>query len=230
MARIGFWVAIGQALHNRPFCILLASYTVVALGSNLPPVLLDYFAAYVLGRPDLAPYVLGGYFLAGMIAMPLWVWIAGRLGKKAAWLGAMLITVLPLAPVYAMGPGDVTAYLVASLTSGLGGVAVIALPASLQADVIDYDELQSGQRREGLFISLWSVAEKFAYAVGVGVALPAQPPPPRRDPGRARAPRQRRVRRRSPGAGTRPQGCARPRGLKNEHRLPFCIEQRRASR
>lgn len=170
--RSRFWGAIGQALHNRPFCILLASYTVVALGSNLPPVLLDYFAAYVLGRPDLAPYVLGGYFLAGMIAMPLWVWIASRLGKKAAWLGAMLVTVLPLAPVYAMGPGDVTAYLVASLASGLGGVAVIALPASLQADVIDYDELQSGQRREGLFISLWSVAEKFAYAVGVGVSLP----------------------------------------------------------
>lgn len=171
-ARIGIWEAVGQALHNRPFYILLAAYTIVALGSNLPPVLLEYFATYVLRRPELVPYVLGGYFLAGMLAMPLWVWLSRKIGKKATWVSAMLATILPFAPVYLLEPEQITLFLALTFCAGTGGVAMIALPASIQADVIDYDELRTGQRREGLFISLWSIAEKSAYALGVGLALP----------------------------------------------------------
>jgi GPH family glycoside/pentoside/hexuronide:cation symporter len=171
-ARIGIWEAVKQALQNRPFYILLAAYTIVALGSNLPPVLLEYFATYVLGRPELVPYVLGGYFLAGMLAMPLWVKLSRRWSKKAAWVCAMLATIVPFAPVYLLDPEQITLFMVATCCAGTGGVAMIALPASIQADVIDYDELRTGQRREGLFISLWSIAEKSAYALGVGLALP----------------------------------------------------------
>ena len=38
-------------------------------------------------------------------------------------------------------------------------------------DVIDYDELLTGQRREGQYIGLWSIAKKFAAAIGVGAGL-----------------------------------------------------------
>ena len=41
----------------------------------------------------------------------------------------------------------------------------------MQADVIDYDELLTGRRREGLYVGLWSIAKKLAAAVGVGAAL-----------------------------------------------------------
>ncbi|NNL76182.1 MAG: MFS transporter, partial [Desulfobacterales bacterium] len=40
-----------------------------------------------------------------------------------------------------------------------------------QADVIDYDELLTGERREGQYIGLWSIAKKFAAAVGIGAGL-----------------------------------------------------------
>ena len=45
------------------------------------------------------------------------------------------------------------------------------LPSAIQADVIDYDELLCGQRREGQYIGLWSIAKKFAAAIGVGAGL-----------------------------------------------------------
>jgi GPH family glycoside/pentoside/hexuronide:cation symporter len=41
----------------------------------------------------------------------------------------------------------------------------------MHADVIDYDELLSGKRREGHYIGLWSITKKLAAALGVGVAL-----------------------------------------------------------
>jgi len=41
----------------------------------------------------------------------------------------------------------------------------------MQADVIDYDELITGERREGQYIGLWSITKKLAAALGVGIAL-----------------------------------------------------------
>jgi GPH family glycoside/pentoside/hexuronide:cation symporter len=41
----------------------------------------------------------------------------------------------------------------------------------MQADVIDYDELLSGERREGHYIGIWSITRKLAAAFGVGVAF-----------------------------------------------------------
>ena len=48
------------------------------------------------------------------------------------------------------------------------------LPVSIAADVIDYDELRSGQRREGAFFGLWTLTIKLVAALAialVGVAL-----------------------------------------------------------
>lgn len=55
--------------------------------------------------------------------------------------------------------------------SGIGFGATLAIPSAIQADVIDYDELITGERREGLYIGLWSIAKKLAAVVGVGAGL-----------------------------------------------------------
>jgi GPH family glycoside/pentoside/hexuronide:cation symporter len=38
-------------------------------------------------------------------------------------------------------------------------------------DVIDYDELLTGERGEGQYIELWSISKKMAAAVGIGAGL-----------------------------------------------------------
>jgi GPH family glycoside/pentoside/hexuronide:cation symporter len=55
--------------------------------------------------------------------------------------------------------------------SGIGFGAALAIPSAIQADVIDYDELLTGQRREGQYIGWWSIAKKLAAAVGIGAGL-----------------------------------------------------------
>ena len=56
--------------------------------------------------------------------------------------------------------------------SGLALGADLALPPSIQADVVDLDWLQSGQRRTGLFFALWSMTTKLSLALAVGIAFP----------------------------------------------------------
>jgi GPH family glycoside/pentoside/hexuronide:cation symporter len=73
--------------------------------------------------------------------------------------------------VFFLGPGDTLIYGVLVILSGVGFGATLALPSAIQADVIDYDELKTGRRREGQYIGLWSIAKKLAAAIGVGVGL-----------------------------------------------------------
>ncbi|MGB0317573.1 MAG: MFS transporter, partial [Pseudomonadales bacterium] len=162
---------LGARLKNRPFRILLASYTIAAIGSNLPATLIPYYVDYVIGDPNVEQYLLL-YFLTGVVLLPFWVRLAKRVGKKPAWLAAAALNSLTFAGVFFLGPGDSEAYAILVIASGLGFGATLALPSAMQADVIDYEELRSGERKEGEIIGLWAVSKKLAAAFGVFLAFP----------------------------------------------------------
>ena len=159
-----------QIGRNRPFLILLIAYTVSAIGNNLPATLILYYVEYVL-QSKMADAFLLLYFLTGILFLPGWILIARRTGKKAAWLASMAVNTGAFIGVFFLGPGDAAIYGVLVVLSGIGFGATLAIPSSIQADVIDYDELLTGERREGQYIGLWSIAKKFAAAVGIGVGL-----------------------------------------------------------
>src|SRR5699024_9556539 len=46
-----------------------------------------------------------------------------------------------------------------------------AIPASMQADVIDEDTAAGGYGRAGLYFGLWSMATKLALALAIGIAF-----------------------------------------------------------
>jgi GPH family glycoside/pentoside/hexuronide:cation symporter len=106
------------------------------------------------------------------VLLPFWVRLAKRVGKKPAWLAAAALNSLTFAGVFFLGPGDSQAYAILVIASGLGFGATLALPSAMQADVIDYEELRSGERKEGEIIGLWAVSKKLAAAFGVFLAFP----------------------------------------------------------
>ena len=166
------WGGLRETLRNRPFVILLVSYTISAIGNNLPATLILFYVQYVL-KSDLADLFLVLYFVTGILFLPCWIWLSRRTGKKRAWLASMVINTGAFIGVFFLGPGDAAIYGVLVILSGIGFGATLAIPSAIQADVIDYDELLTGERREGQYIGLWSVSKKLAAALGVGIGLAA---------------------------------------------------------
>lgn len=163
-------VDFSGVLKNRPFIILLAAYTISAFGNNLPATLILYYVEYVL-QSSLAEVFLFVYFLTGILFLPLWIQLSKRIGKRNAWLFSMGLNTGAFAGVFFLGAGDVWLYGVLIFFSGIGFGASLALPSAIQADVIDFDEMLTGERREGQYVGLWSIAKKLAAALGVGVGL-----------------------------------------------------------
>jgi GPH family glycoside/pentoside/hexuronide:cation symporter len=166
----GLWHNLRQVTRNRPFVILLIAYTVSAIGNNLPATLILFYVEYVL-KSELADLFLMLYFVTGIIFLPGWIFIARRTGKKAAWLASMVVNTGAFIGVFFLGPGDEVIYGILVFLSGIGFGATLAIPSAIQADVIDYDELLTGERREGQYIGLWSISKKFAAAIGIGIGL-----------------------------------------------------------
>ncbi len=166
----GIFRGLRLVFRNRPFVILIGAYTISAVGNNLPATLILFYVQYVLESP-LADFFLLLYFATGIVFLPGWVFLARRIGKKRAWLLSIAVNTGAFTGVFFLGPGQTTAYGVLVFLSGIGLGATLALPSSIQADVIDYDELLTGERREGRYIGLWSIAKKLAAAIGVGVGL-----------------------------------------------------------
>jgi GPH family glycoside/pentoside/hexuronide:cation symporter len=168
--RSGLWRGLGQVIRNRPFIVLLTAYTVSAIGNNLPATLILFYVQYVL-QSQLADLFLLLYFVTGILFLPLWIVLSRRTGKKAAWISSMLINTGAFIGVFFLGPGDAVIYGILVFLSGIGFGATLAIPSAIQADVIDYDELLTGERREGQYIGLWSISKKLAAAIGIGAGL-----------------------------------------------------------
>lgn len=167
------WGVSRDAWANAPFRALLLAYGVGALGAAMPATLILFYVQHVLQAAHLAEAFLAIYFLSGFLFLPAWTRVARRVGTRRAWLAAMVVNAGAFVFAYGLGPGDTAAYAAVCLVSGIGFGAGLVLPNSLVADVVDYDELRSGQRREGLYFGLWSIVTKLSAAVGAAAALPA---------------------------------------------------------
>jgi len=167
----GLLKGISESLRNRPFRILLVSYFISGFGASLPATLIFFFVEHVLGSSRGGLFLLL-YFVVGFACSPLWPKLAARWGKKQAWIASMLVNTVAFSGVLALGKGDELWYGILVGISGIGLSGTMALPVSMQADVIDLDEVQSGQRREGQFVGLWSVAKKLSEALGAGLSFP----------------------------------------------------------
>ncbi len=165
-ARVSFGDGLKAIAGNAPFRRLIVAYLINALANGLPATLFLLFVAHVIGAPDAYGPLLLAYFLAGLIAIPFWLWLALRIGKHRAWVIAMVLACAAFAfTPFVVGEGDIVAFLIISIVSGIGVGADLVLPTAIQADVVDADTRASGEQRTGLFFALWGIATKLAFAL-----------------------------------------------------------------
>ncbi len=165
---------VRRALRNRPFRILLASYIVGSITGAIPATLLPFFNAYVIEPKSPALWLsieLLGYFGIGFLCLPLWVAASKRFGKLNAWLASFVLGISGGAAMFFIGKGDTGLLFLLISWAGIAFGAGLFLGPSMQADVIDYDELYTGRRSEGQYTAFWSILPKFVAIPSAAVPI-----------------------------------------------------------
>jgi len=152
---------------------------VASIPGAIPGLMMPYFSRYVLNPPPLPAgdaqswlsVFLAAYFLSGLLCLPLWLALAKRIGKLKTWLTRFIMGVTGGLALFLLGPGDNIACLIVIAWAGSSFGAGLFLPPAIQADVIDYDELHSGKRREAQYLSLWGLVPKFIVIPSASLPL-----------------------------------------------------------
>jgi len=158
---------------NVPFRKLIGAYFINGIAYGLPATLFLLYVEHVLRAQAWAWPLLGLYFACAVAAVPGWLWLSRRIGKHRAWMAAMAMAAAGFWPAALLDAGQVGWFVLVCVLTGVPLGGELALPPSMQADVVDHDTLRSGRKRAGLFFAAWGVATKVPLALAVGIAFPA---------------------------------------------------------
>ncbi len=102
-----------------------------------------------------------------LILMPFWSFMGQKFGKKAIYCMGIPGTIIAQAGFFFLQPGQTVLMYILAVMAGIGiSVAYIA-PWAMLPDVVDLDELNTGQRREGIFYGFVVQLQKFGIAAAL---------------------------------------------------------------
>ncbi len=160
------------ALRRRSFVQLMGLYLTGRVAMDLVGAMLILYFTYWLGRGAEFELAMSVFLLTTILVLPAWLRLSLHRDKAAVFrMGCLIWMVVQGALVFAMpDTSDVLLY-GAVCAAGIGYGVVDLMPWAMLGEVIDEDELETGERREGLYNGLFMFLRKLAGALVVLVVL-----------------------------------------------------------
>ncbi len=171
---------------NAPWWILLGVSISVLLFCSIRGGAAAYYFADYIGGDSLLGRLFGSNIIlscalflaigeiANMVGVILAVPLAKLIGKKMAYISAILVAGVLSVPFYFLSDGSTSGYwimLILQIIISIGAGVTLPLVWSMFADVADYSEHKNGRSSVGLIFSSSSMAQKFGGAFGTSLVL-----------------------------------------------------------
>lgn len=170
VSKINLFMALQLTLRNSQFLIFSLAFILFSLGLNLLTALMPFYVKVILGMPEGMVALFSGLVLLSMLAsLPFYNLLSKVKGKKWVYSRSMLILagLFPLLFFVGMVPiGNAFIQLIVLVI--LIGVAMsgqFVFPNAILADVIDYDAIKTGLRREAMYYGMQNTLQKFSFAL-----------------------------------------------------------------
>lgn len=151
---------------NRDFRVVFSTFCLMTVAAALGQAVQIIVVKYSFQMLDFFPTIALTFGLSFAASFPLWLRLSQAIGKRRAMLiGLAFSCVVPFGWMVVQ-PGDRLAMIVFMISAGIT-TGSITLAMSSAADIIDLDELQTGERREGAYFGIWTLGLKTASAIGI---------------------------------------------------------------
>lgn len=178
------------AFQNRPYLFVIGIYLFSWLAVQFTSSILVPYVTFWLGSVpqfpttvfgltftqagDIVPIMLLAVQGSAFLCLFMWNAVCRRIGKKAVYMVGMVFWIGVQAVLFFVQPEQIGLAITLAVLAGVGVATAYIVPWSMMPDVIEYDELETGQRREGIFYGLMVLLQKFGLAAGqflIGVVL-----------------------------------------------------------
>lgn len=153
-----------MALKSPVFRKALIPWTCHTTGITIIQSSLIYFYKYIHG--DEGKFQLALVFLLGssLLFIVVWVKVSEKIGKKLSYNIGMGIFAGAVLLFFLIGAENLTLSFVCMAIAGIGLAAQYVMPYSIIPDIVDYDHVKTGERKEGVFYGIWMFASKLGQA------------------------------------------------------------------
>jgi GPH family glycoside/pentoside/hexuronide:cation symporter len=184
MESIPFRATLRAAWQNIPFRYAVGIHMLNWSAVDMVAVTFPYFLLYWVAQGDLLASIrilgvelayesafFGVLMSVCILFIPFWLWMARRRNKREAYMIGMIFWVIVQLLIFTIQPGDTTYLLTLAALAGIAVSAAYTLPDSLFADVIEWDELRTRRRQEGIFYGIRTLIRKLTGALILFVTL-----------------------------------------------------------
>jgi len=183
-AEPSFFQVARTAWRNKPFRFATALYMFNWITFDLVALMLPFYLTYWMaggnlvasvplfgGTIALESVVLGLLLITAVIAVPFWTWLSIRLDKRSAYIIGMGFWVVVQLLIFSLQPGQIGRIIFFAFLAGLSVSTAHVLPDAIFPDVIEWDELKTGQRHEGIYYGVKNFVRKLTGALATFLAL-----------------------------------------------------------
>jgi glycoside/pentoside/hexuronide:cation symporter, GPH family len=174
---IPFADTLWRTLRCKPFRHVLLMALAYGIGTAMVAALGYYATVYYVCQGDVAQgakwnTAMGLAGMAfGFAGIPFFTWIARKQGKRAGLAAVLVLAICAfIGDWWLYDPARPYLQLFACGFVAFTGAGFWTLYGATIGDVVDYDESQTGQRREGSFSACQSWITKVGIALGVGAS------------------------------------------------------------
>jgi sugar (glycoside-pentoside-hexuronide) transporter len=170
--QLGFLEGLKLVARHRTFTKLMGFYLSGRIAMDLIATLMILYFTFWLGRSEDFEITMFLFLTSVVASLMLWLRLARHFDKGTIfifgcvwWMASQLIFLLatPDWPRWIL-------FAYAPLTA-IGYAAVDLMPWSMVGDVIDEDDVATGERREGLYNGVFTFLRKLGGALGVFLVL-----------------------------------------------------------
>jgi len=159
-SELAFGQSVLQTFRNRPFNCFVSSYLCFWFAFTILSMGISYIVTVLMGLDEGDVGLVAAPALAiSILCFPLVSKISARRGKKFTLTLslALLCIIFFLIPTIGQWPFNISKALQGRILLILSGVPITALfvlPNAIIADLVDYDEKQTGSRREAMYFGM----------------------------------------------------------------------------
>ena len=155
---------------NKPFNYLLIQGGITGMSFMLVMSYMPFLLTYQLDMKEQIPLVMALLLVTIGAFLFFWKWLTDRWAKGPTYALGLFIAFGATASTFFLPLGGSSLIYVIILVAGFGFSAQWVLPWSILPDVIEYDELLTGERREGMYYGVRGFIGKLSDALGLFIA------------------------------------------------------------
>jgi len=166
---IGFVTVLKEVFLDRQVIAFSITIMLVQLTYQLMLMNVPYFTTLIMGQDEAAASLLMGKIIIIMaLSTPLWYFLLSKFTKRNVFRVIMLVMAggfflsffIGRLPLMSLPSQAIMVFAMVAIP--VGGMFAVAI--GLIADLTDYDELKSGQRREAVYYGIYGIVRKTGWA------------------------------------------------------------------